>query len=130
MPPPPTSGATLVETAPPTAAAPLPPALRSYFERLDAIENTSRSVILGPDDGVLAEVAVKDMIDTLAGLTAPAKTVIFDGVVSQRVLDVAREKGIETVVASRMGAVGKMPDGVRVLTKMDLVAPGAPVSAR
>jgi DNA primase len=122
------TGASEADAATQAPGVPLAPPLRGYFERLDGIENTSKSIILGPDDGVLAEVAVKDMIDTLAGLAAPARTVIFDGVVSQRVLDVAREKGIETVVASRMGAVGKIPDGVRILTKMDLLAPGGPAA--
>ncbi|MCI4336724.1 MAG: DNA primase, partial [Thermoplasmata archaeon] len=62
---------------------------------------------------------------TLATLEVPAKTVVFDGVVSQRLLDVAHEKGIETVVANRLGAVGKVPEPMRIMTRSDLEAPGA-----
>ena len=40
--------------------------------------------------------------------------------VSQRLLDVAHERGIQEVVAIRLGAIGKMPDGIRVYTKADL----------
>ena len=110
---------------PPPAAAPMSPELARYFQILGGIENTSKSVFLGPDDAVVGEVPVKEMIDALAGLGQPAKTVVFDGVVSQRLLDVAQEKGISTVVANRIGAVGKIPESVRVVTRMD-VAPGAP----
>jgi DNA primase len=109
---------------PPPAAAPLPPKLQNYFGLLGDLENTSKSVFLGADDKVVGEAPIKEMIEVLVGSDAGARTVIFDGVVSQRLLDVAREKGIETVVASRMGAVGKVPDGVRILTRLDLQAAG------
>jgi DNA primase len=108
---------------PPPPPVALPPEVQKYFDVLAGLENTSKGVILGPDDAVVQEAPVKEMIDQLAALQAPAKTVVFDGVVSQRLLDVSQEKGIDTVVASRMGAVGKIPTGIRILTKMDLAPP-------
>jgi DNA primase len=120
-PPPPPRPAAPAPVA--AAAPPLPPRLASFFDLLGGIENTSKSLFLGPDDAVMAEAPVKEMIDRLLALESPAKTVIFDGVVSQRLLDVAHEKGIETVIANRLGAVGKIPDEVKVLTRLDLGAP-------
>ncbi|MCI4326333.1 MAG: DNA primase [Thermoplasmata archaeon] len=111
---------------PPPPAAPLSPELQKYFGILGGIENTSKSVFLGPDDAVVGEVPVKEMIDALAALGQPAKTLVFDGVVSQRLLDVAQEKGISLVVANRIGAVGKIPESVRVVTRMDAAPPTAP----
>jgi DNA primase len=119
-PPPPAARPLPPPPPPPPPAARLPPKLAGYFDLLGGIENTSKSLFLGADDAVLAEAPVKEMIDRLAQLESPAKTVIFDGVVSQRLLDVASEKGIETIIASRMGAVGKIPDAVKVLTLLDL----------
>ncbi|HXQ95224.1 MAG TPA: DNA primase DnaG [Thermoplasmata archaeon] len=124
-PPPPRDMGRAPPPPPPPAAAPLSPELQKYFGILSGIENTSKSVFLGPDDAVVAEVPVKEMIDALATLGQPAKTLVFDGVVSQRLLDVAHEKGIGLVVANRIGAVGKIPENVRVVTRMDaLAAPG------
>ena len=77
---------------------------------------------MGEGDVVVGEAPVKEMIEALAGLAVPAKAVVFDGIVSQRLLDVAQEKGILTIVATRMGPVGKMPENVRVFTKADLGA--------
>jgi DNA primase len=125
----PNRGPTPLPPAPPPAAPPpppppppppLPPRLAGYFNLLGGIENSSKSLFLAGDDAVVAEAPVKEMIDRLATLETPAKTVIFDGVVSQRLLDVAQERGIDTVIANRMGAVGKIPDGMKVLTRMDL----------
>jgi len=115
---------------PPAPMAPpevtLPPELQHYFDLLAGMENTSKCVFVGPDDAVLAEVAVKEMIDALAALAQPAKAIVFDGIVSQRLLDVAQEKGIGIVVANRLGAIGKIPETIRVVTRSDLQSPSAP----
>jgi len=111
---------------PPAAAVPLPPQLQRYFDLLGGIENSSKSLFLGADDVVVGEGNVKEMIDQLAQLPVPAKTVVFDGIVSQRLLDVAQEKGIETVVANRVGAVGKIPEQIRILTRQDFPPAGGP----
>src|SRR5271157_483097 len=105
---------------PPPPAAPLSPELQRYFDLLASVENASKSLFVGEGDAIVGEAPVKDMIEALANLTSPAKAVVFDGIVSQRLLDVAQEKGISTVVATRLCPVGKMPENVRVFTKADL----------
>jgi DNA primase len=125
--PPPRAPMPLPPPPPPPAAAPLTPELQHYFELLGGVENQSKSLFVGEGDVVVGEAPVKEMIEALANLTAPAKTVVFDGIVSQRLLDVAQEKGIGTIVATRLGPIGKMPEKVRVFTKADL---GLPVNAR
>ncbi len=116
-----------IASRPPTPAppppAPLTPELQHYFDLLDGVENSSKSLFVGPDDAIVGEAPVKEMIDAITNLASPAKAVVFDGIVSQRLLDVVQEKGIETVVATRLGPVGKIPEHVRIFTKADLVAP-------
>ena len=122
MPPPPAARPLPPPPPPAAPAVELPPQLARYFELLGGIENQSKSLFLGADDAVVGEAPVKEMIDQLAALAVPAKTLVFDGIVSQRLLDVAQEKGIETVVANRVGAVGKIPEQIRILTRQDLGA--------
>src|SRR5579871_2273546 len=122
-PPPPPMAMPRPPPPPPPPAVELPPQLQRYFDLLGGIENQSKSLFLGADDAVVAEGPVKDMIEQLAALAVPAKTLVFDGIVSQRLLDVAQEKGIETVVANRVGAVGKIPEQIRILTRQDLGGP-------
>jgi len=111
---------------PPPPSAPLSPELQRYFDLLAGVENTSKSLIVGENDTVVGEAPVKEMIDTLANLTTPAKAIVFDGIVSQRLIDVAQEKGIGIVVATRLGPIGKVPDQIRIYTKADLATPPAP----
>jgi DNA primase len=126
-PPPPPAGnrLPLPPPPPPPPPAPLTPRQRVLFDQLAQIENTSKALVLGNEDAVVLESPVKDLLDAMGKLEAPAKTLIFDGVVSQRLLDLAREKGIDTVVASRLGAVGKIPDGIQVFTQSDLAMTAA-----
>ncbi|MFZ0699329.1 MAG: DNA primase DnaG [Thermoplasmata archaeon] len=109
-----------VPPTPPAPPATLPPELQHYFELLGGIENASKFLVIGPDDTVVHDAPVKDMIDFLVAYPNPAKALIFDGIVSQRLLDVAQEKSIGTIVASRLGPVGKMPENVRIFTRQDL----------
>jgi len=107
----------------PPVAAPLSPELGRYFELLNGVENASRCLFVGENDAVVGEVPVKEMIEAIGQLAAPAKAVVFDGIVSQRLLDVAQEKGIGTVVGTRLGPIGKFPDQVKIYTRADLGGP-------
>ncbi|HTZ61740.1 MAG TPA: DNA primase DnaG [Thermoplasmata archaeon] len=126
MPPPPQRAPPPPPPPPPAAAAPLPPDLQRYFELLGGVENASRALFVGEDDSVVGEAPIKEMFEAIATLATPAKAVVFDGIVSQRLLDVAQEKGIGTVVATRLGPVGKIPENLRIFTKADLGGPGGP----
>ncbi|MGI0130548.1 MAG: DNA primase DnaG [Thermoplasmata archaeon] len=119
MPPPP-QRAPPPPPPPPPVSAPLPPELQHYFDLLGGVENASRALFIGEDDSVIAEAPIKEMFDALATVPSQTKAVIFDGIVSQRLLDVAQEKGIGTVVATRLGPVGKIPEKLRIYTKADV----------
>jgi len=110
---------------PPPPSAPLSPELSRYFELLNGVENASRCLFVGENDAVVGEAPVKEMIEAIAALATPAKAVVFDGIVSQRLLDVAEEKGIGTVVGTRLGPIGKFPDQVKIYTRADLAGPSA-----
>ncbi|MGB1586952.1 MAG: DNA primase DnaG [Thermoplasmatota archaeon] len=63
---------------------------------------------------------VRELADTLKGSKDAVHTVVFDGVITQRLLDIAADKKISTVVGVKMGNVSKVPDAVEILTKDDL----------
>jgi DNA primase len=111
---------------PPAPAAPLSPELGRYFELLNGVENASRCLFVGENDAVVGEAPVKEMIEAIGQLATPTKAVVFDGIVSQRLLDVAEEKGIGTVVGTRLGPIGKFPDQVKIYTRADLGGPAGP----
>jgi hypothetical protein len=47
-------------------------------------------------------------------------TLVFDGIITQRLIDIAAEKGIKTIVGSKLGNVSKQLTSIEILTKNDL----------
>ena len=61
-----------------------------------------------------------DLVSTLKDYESEVKTVVFDGVVTQRILDIAADKGIERLIGAKVGSVTKRPASVKVLTASSL----------
>jgi DNA primase len=51
-------------------------------------------------------------------------TVVFDGVITQRIVDVASEKNIKNIIASRISDAVKPPLNVQLLTFSDISGVG------
>jgi len=96
------------------------PHLEKYREILLSMGGTSRAKIINADDTVAAEVPVRELVETLKSNGQGAKAVVFDGIITQRILDIASEIGMKSVVGTKMGTVTKQPAGIDVLTRDDL----------
>ncbi len=91
-----------------------------YRAALDKLSGTLKAVIFDANGAQIGgEILVRDAADAIKGTAAPA-TVVLDGVVTQRILDVAGEKGVKLILASKIGPVAKYPANVKVVTKDNL----------
>ncbi|PSQ61362.1 MAG: DNA primase, partial [Halobacteriales archaeon SW_9_67_25] len=66
--------------------------------------------------GILAEATVEDAFDAVEAAETVPDAVVLDGALTQRVLDVAAQRGVRQIVASRTGEFVKRPASVRVRT--------------
>ena len=82
--------------------------------------STHNAKILNNDGEIVREVAVKNLVDSLKADSEGVTTIVFDGVISQRILDVSSANGISTVVGTRKGNISKMPSSITIWTKEDL----------
>jgi DNA primase len=98
----------------------LSPEQQKYRDMLLEMASTHNAKILSSAGDIIDEVAVKTLVDKLKQNAEGVATIVFDGVISQRILDVSAEKGIMTVVGTRMGNITKMPAGIAIWTKEDL----------
>lgn len=114
------------EQKPPTrfqedkAAKRLSPEQQRWKGVLDELGNTSKAKILNATGNVLKEVHVSTLADTLKEGMEGVTSVVLDGIITQRILDIAVEKNISTVVGVKLGNIAKLPTNVEVLTKEDL----------
>jgi len=90
-----------------------------YKNALDELGNTSKAKLLGESGNLIKEVHVSMLADTLKEAQAGVSAVVLDGIITQRILDLAVEKNISAVVGVKLGNIAKLPTNVEVLTKED-----------
>ncbi|MEI6104758.1 MAG: DNA primase DnaG [Methanothrix sp.] len=97
---------------------PEPEPQREWFrQHVDELDGTLCARIMDRNQNVLREVAVRDLARELKETNGDVNGVIFDGVVTQRILDIAADKGLEYLIGAKMGNIAKSPSCVKVLTK-------------
>jgi len=112
------------EDRPPAPLTPttkvLNPKLEKYRDMLLQLGGSSTARLLDDGDGVVTEVPVRELVDTLK-TAKQTRAVVFDGIITQRILDIASEMNMHSVVGTKMGTITKQPAGIEVWTRSDLV---------
>ncbi len=93
--------------------------LESYKEELQDLLGSSKAHLL-KEKGKSDEVPVRDLVETLKKGTKGVNALVFDGVVTQRILDIASDNKVEYVIGMKAGNVVKQPANVKVYTADDL----------
>ncbi|HVL47717.1 MAG TPA: DNA primase DnaG [Candidatus Thermoplasmatota archaeon] len=92
-----------------------------YVSLLEELGGKLQAILLDEAGERVGDVvAVRDLADTLKKDGDKVKAVVFDGVITQRLLDIAADKKIATLVGVKTGNITKKPSDVEVLTKADL----------
>ena len=86
-------------------------------------DDTGRVRLLDETFGVLGEGPAEEAFELLNDAGTATAAVVLDGELTQRVLDVAAQRGVPQVVAASEGEYVKQPTAVRVRTATELQAP-------
>lgn len=92
---------------------------KSYGKILSDISGSLKAVLFDKGDKELRKIPVRELTDALKK-SDNISTVVFDGIITQRLLDIANNKNVKEIVGIKLGNVVKMPTSVKVLTKKDL----------
>lgn len=95
------------------APAEVPPEL---LASLGELENTLKARIYNKEMAVVKEIAVRDMIRAL-NEELSVGAVVFDGIITQRLADLAEQKGASVIVGVKMGNVFRKPQSTLVYSK-------------
>ncbi|MDR2846158.1 MAG: hypothetical protein LBV63_02630, partial [Candidatus Methanoplasma sp.] len=98
----------------------LSPEQEAFRDILLDMSSTHNAKLLAADNSIVREIAVKNLVNSLKEDSGDIVSIIFDGVISQRILDVSVEKGIRTIVGTRKGNITKLPADTIIWTKEDL----------
>ncbi len=84
-------------------------------DMLKEFEGTGSGAILDEALNMTKEVSIEDIYEEIKNIEETADTVIFDGIISQRLVDVASKKGIKKLVAFKSNIV-KKPHNLKIIT--------------
>jgi DNA primase len=91
---------------------------KNYETILNEISGSLKAVLLDENGTEIRTIPVRELTDEIKkGDNVSA--VVFDGIVTQRLLDIAHNKNVKEIVGIKLGNVVKMPKAVKVLTKND-----------
>lgn len=94
--------------------------LEGLKEFIDKLPGTLDAYLLDGKNALKIKVSVRDLVDAIS-LTDEVRAVVFDGVVTQRLVDVAAERGIERLVGIKIGNIAKKPVDLKILSFGDMV---------
>ncbi|MDH7517517.1 MAG: DNA primase DnaG [Candidatus Thermoplasmatota archaeon] len=92
---------------------------KKYGAVLEEIAGSLKAVLFDKNNKEIKKIPVRELTDALKKSDNIA-VVIFDGIITQRLLDIADSKNVKEIIGMKRGNVVKMPTSVRVLTKKDL----------
>ncbi len=106
-----------VAAAPPAPPAPklAAPLVTKIKEVYKSIDGTLESVILDAKMKPIVQIPVNQLVEQL-GKQKNAKTVVFDGIITQRLVDASEGVGVKTLVGHRVGDLSKKPADLAVAT--------------
>jgi len=91
---------------------------QNYESILNDISGSLKAVLFDDNGDELKKIPVRELTDEIKkGNNISA--VVFDGIVTQRLLDIANNKNVKEIIGIKLGNVVKMPKTVKVLTKTD-----------
>ncbi len=91
-----------------------------YKKYFSDISGTLKAYLLDGQGNIIKEVAVRDLAEVLEKSEENINVAIFDGIITQRLVDIASEKGVSCLIGAKIGNVTKKPANLRIMTASDM----------
>jgi len=89
------------------------------LQKIQELKGTLEAAVFDESGKEVAHLPVSELANQLPTIEAP-HTLVFDGVITQRILDLADQKKIKYVVGDRLSEIAKKPADVKVLTMSEI----------
>lgn len=91
-----------------------------FKEQMNELSGTLSGRFLDENKTVIREVMVRDLANSMKDVDSKVKSVIFDGVVTQRLVDIAAEKDVREIIGAKIGNVTKVPADMKISSTNEL----------
>ena len=96
------------------------PDVEPFKEIIAKLPGTLEAYVLDKDKNIKLKVSVRDLVDAMR-YTEDVDAVVFDGVITQRLVDIAGERNVRYLVGVKTGNITKKPLHLKVFSFSDIV---------
>ena len=90
-----------------------------YASKIEEIKESFKAVLFGEDKKVIVECGVAELAKTLENQDN-APTIVFDGVITQRLVDIASKKKTQLMIGAAVADIENKPSSLKIVTFDDL----------
>jgi DNA primase len=109
----------------PALQAPRPPLVQlsqDIVNKARELRGTLEGILLDSNAHEIARLPVSELAGKL-GEHQGVETIVFDGVVTQRLVDLADERGVKVVVGDRIAELTRRPSSIKIMTLPEVAGP-------
>jgi len=112
-------GRTAEAAAPKAATEPDEPVVMKTREIFPSLNGTLEAILLDQSLQEIGRFPISELVQKMEG-TSGAQYLIFDGIVTQRLVESAAKVGVKGIIGHRTGELNQVPDDMRIGTFRDL----------
>jgi DNA primase len=86
------------------------------------LSGTFKAFLLDEQSNIIKEVAVRDLASALKNSKEKVSIVIFDGVITQRLVEISSQKNVKYLIGAKIGNIVKKPTEIKLLSANDIGA--------
>ncbi|KPU63125.1 hypothetical protein EP1X_04900 [Thermococcus sp. EP1] len=92
-----------------------PPEIDKFNQWVEEVKKDSKAILLDENKNIIAEIPVRDLSSSLND-KEDVYAIIFNGIITQRLIDIVSEKGVKYLVGARKSNVVRRPINLKILT--------------
>jgi len=89
--------------------------IRPYKKYIEEVYGKLEAALI-KDGKIKDKVPISELISYLERSEEELDTIVLDGIITQRLIDLCSKKGVKTIVGLRKGSIVRIPEGIRVLS--------------
>jgi DNA primase len=108
--------------------APRPPPVQlpeNVTAKARELRGTLEGTLLDQNMAEMARLPVSELAGKLADYQG-VNTIVFDGVVTQRLVDLAEERGVKMIIGDRISELTRRPASIKIMTLPEVAGPLPP----
>ncbi|RLF76403.1 DNA primase [Thermococci archaeon] len=86
-----------------------------FSKWIEEVKRDSKAILLDENENILAEIPIRDLSNSLNN-KENIYAIIFNGIITQRLIDIVSEKGVKYLIGARKSNVVRRPINLKILT--------------